>query len=145
MQRSALKITSVQKLFRIEKRAKPWAKFMSQASGWHIDLSVFHRRQMTLRFARQRFYPDQKNVGDLAHHIRQPSRLPRSFIRCRYAKPRAAAGGEGATPDTNHPTHRQQYLRHGKCPLVITETMKSQALHIWHYLAHPRCGLNLDE
>jgi hypothetical protein len=35
-----MKITSVHKLFRIEKRAKLRAKFMSQYSGWHINLSV---------------------------------------------------------------------------------------------------------
>jgi hypothetical protein len=127
-----MKITSVHKLFRIQKSAKLRTKFMSQDSGWHINLSVFRRRQSTLPFAQQCFYSDQKSVTEPTHYFRQASPVPRSFIRCRYAKSRAAAGGEGATPDTNSrrsPAITSAVQRESG-RLVIAETMKPQALHI---------------
>jgi hypothetical protein len=102
---------------------------MSQDSGWHINLSVFSRRQSVAVYTAVLL--NQKNVADLTPHVRQASPMPRSFIRCRYAKSRAAAAGEGATPDTNSRSSAITSAAQRKSGrLVIAETMKSQAFHI---------------
>jgi hypothetical protein len=124
-----MKITSVPKLFRIQKRAKLRTKFMSQDSGWHINLSVFSGRQSTLPLHSSAYRQEKRNGPD-------PSRLSgvahaAIIIPCRYAKSGAAAAVEGATPDTNSRSSAITSAAQRKSGrLVIAETMKSQAFHI---------------
>jgi hypothetical protein len=99
-----MKTTSAHKLFRLEKRAKPRAKFMSQDSGRHINLSVFPRRQSTLPFAQQCFQTRKRNGPD-------PSRLSgvahAAIITYAADMPNRALPQAKGRRRTQIPAHRQ--------------------------------------
>jgi hypothetical protein len=103
----------------------------------HINLSVFRRRQITLPFAQQCFYPDQKNAADLTHHVRQASPMLRSFIRwpvrqiarCRRRR-RGDAGHKiplisnniGRSTGKRYASHHRNYEAAGTSYLILSGT-----------------------
>jgi hypothetical protein len=139
-----MKITSVHKLFRIEKRAKLRAKFMSQYSGWHINLSVSVGGRARCRLhssaSRQekRNGPDPSRLSGVAH-----AAIIHTLPVCQIARCRGRRRGNADTNSRSSAITSAAQRESGR--LVIAETMKPQALHVWHYLVRPRCGLKLDE